>query len=116
VQLRWGDFATVAADPVDGSFWVCHEFARTPAQDDWSTWWADVSARTINNTLYVDLASTAQYPDGSASAPFPTVTQANNVAYNGNTISIKTGTYTEAPLRFDKQLLVGSQNGPSTIK
>ena len=116
VQLRWGDYATVAADPVDGSFWVCHEWAKTPANNNWSTWWGNISARTINNIIYVDLGSAWEYPDGSAAMPFPTVKQANAVAYNGNTIRIKNGHYPDAPISFAKQLRVESTNGPATIE
>ena len=55
---RWGDFATVSADPGDGTFWVCHEWAKSSAPHDWSTWWAQVSvgqplitALTVSNPL-----------------------------------------------------------------
>jgi uncharacterized repeat protein (TIGR01451 family) len=42
---RWGDYGSVTADPVDNSFWVTHEFARSSAAIDWGTWWANVVPR-----------------------------------------------------------------------
>jgi hypothetical protein len=116
VQTRWGDYATVSADPLDGTFWVCHEWARNTVLDNWSTWWGNISARTMDNVIYVDLGSAWEYPDGSAAMPFPRVSQANTVAYNGNTIRIKNGHYPDAPLIFNKLLRVESQNGPATIE
>lgn len=42
---RWGDYASVTPDPVDDSFWVTHEFARSSQIIDWGTWWANVIAK-----------------------------------------------------------------------
>ena len=39
---RWGDYASVSVDPVDQSFWVTHEWAKSIANINWSTWWANV--------------------------------------------------------------------------
>jgi hypothetical protein len=39
---RWGDFGSVSADPVDQTFWVTHEWARSAALHDWSTWWGNL--------------------------------------------------------------------------
>jgi hypothetical protein len=114
-QARWGDYATVAADPNDGSFWVCHEWAKSIGQDDWSTWWANISARPMDGVINVNWASAVPYPDGSAAFPFPRVAQANDVAYDGNTILMAPGQYPEAPIVFNKQLRIES-SGPATIK
>ena len=40
---RWGDFAAVSADPVDGSLWITHEYARSGAANNWGTWFAEIS-------------------------------------------------------------------------
>ena len=42
-NARWGDWAIVSPDPIDGSFWVSHEWAKSTATDNWSTWWGQVS-------------------------------------------------------------------------
>jgi uncharacterized repeat protein (TIGR01451 family) len=42
---RWGDFASVTSDPVDESFWITHEWARSAQLGDWGTWWANVTPK-----------------------------------------------------------------------
>jgi uncharacterized repeat protein (TIGR01451 family) len=44
---RWGDFASVTADPTDESFWVTHEWAHSTQPLDWSTWWARLEPTLI---------------------------------------------------------------------
>ncbi len=39
---RWGDYATVSADPADSSFWISHEWAKSTALHNWSTWWGQI--------------------------------------------------------------------------
>ena len=46
---RWGDFASVTADPVDQTFWMTHEWARSSKLIDWGTWWANLVAKTGPN-------------------------------------------------------------------
>jgi len=41
---RWGDYASVTPDPVNQTFWVTHEWARSTGFNDWGTWWANVSS------------------------------------------------------------------------
>ena len=48
-EARWGDWAGVGADPVDNSFWVTHEWAKTTAADAWGTWVANVSTANIDS-------------------------------------------------------------------
>jgi len=48
-EARWGDWAGVGADPVDNSFWVTHQWAKTTALEDWSTWVANVSVVNIDS-------------------------------------------------------------------
>lgn len=43
---RWGDYAVVAADPVDDSFWLCHEWVPAWEPLVWSTWWGNVTLPT----------------------------------------------------------------------
>jgi hypothetical protein len=52
---RWGDYASVTADPVDESFWMTHEWARSAGPSDWGTWWVNV-ALTTNAVLSVKSA------------------------------------------------------------
>jgi hypothetical protein len=40
---RWGDWGTVSADPVNGSFWISHEWAFSTSNNDWSTWFGQIS-------------------------------------------------------------------------
>ncbi len=51
---RWGDNATVSPDPVDGTLWISHEWVRSSAAHDWSTWWAQISLgnRTPSNDSF----------------------------------------------------------------
>jgi hypothetical protein len=41
---RWGDFGTVAMDPIDGSLWVGHEYVHSSNVGDWATWWNNMAA------------------------------------------------------------------------
>jgi uncharacterized repeat protein (TIGR01451 family) len=50
---RWGDFASTTADPVDDSFWVTHEWARSSQVVDWGTWWANITPRTAPQFVLV---------------------------------------------------------------
>jgi len=40
---RWGDNATVSADPIDTTFWVGSEVVNSGLQNDWSSWLANVT-------------------------------------------------------------------------
>jgi hypothetical protein len=55
-NARWGDWAIVSADPTDGSFWVSHEWAKSTATDNWSTWWGQVrlSSTISTNNNFAD--------------------------------------------------------------
>lgn len=44
---RWGDYASVTADPVDNTFWLTHEWAKTTASHNWSTWWGNVALSPV---------------------------------------------------------------------
>jgi hypothetical protein len=39
---RWGDYGSVSVDPVDQTFWVTHEWAKTTGSISWSTWWGNI--------------------------------------------------------------------------
>ena len=40
-EERWGDYSAVAIDPVNGSFWCCHEWVSSADADYWRTYWAN---------------------------------------------------------------------------
>lgn len=116
---RWGDYATVSADPTDGSFWVSHEWARSSAAHDWGTWWAHVLVTPPIRALYVDgMYRGSTPPNGSPSAPFRTVRRAFQAAQPGEIIRIASGGYPETGL-FDKRVnlekWIGRRNGPVLI-
>ncbi len=50
---RWGDFATVTADPTDNTFWISHEWSRSSGSNDWGTYWGNIKANppTADMTL-----------------------------------------------------------------
>ncbi|MSU57841.1 MAG: DUF11 domain-containing protein [Pedosphaera sp.] len=48
---RWGDYASVTADPVDNTFWVTAEWARTTGIVDWGTWWANILPKFAPNLV-----------------------------------------------------------------
>ncbi|MEO8426720.1 MAG: thrombospondin type 3 repeat-containing protein [Verrucomicrobiota bacterium] len=48
-EARWGDWAGVGADPVNNSFWVTHEWAKTTALEAWGTWVANVSVGNVDS-------------------------------------------------------------------
>jgi len=49
-RQRWGDFATVSADPVDGTFWISHEYAG-PEEWRWRTYWGNILVPGSPGTL-----------------------------------------------------------------
>lgn len=40
---RWGDYAAVAIDPVDNTFWVTHEYVNSAVGGTWQTFWAQIA-------------------------------------------------------------------------
>jgi hypothetical protein len=53
---RWGDYASVVPDPTDNTFWVTHEWARSSASHDWSTWWGKISRSDVVALQYTSTA------------------------------------------------------------
>jgi hypothetical protein len=47
---RWGDYASVTPDPVNNTFWITHQWARSTGFNDWGTWWANLSSVAVPNT------------------------------------------------------------------
>ena len=41
---RWGDYAAVAIDPIDSTFWVTQEFVNAATTNSWTTFWAQIAA------------------------------------------------------------------------
>ncbi len=39
---RWGDFASVSADPADNTFWITHEWSQGTSGDNWGTYWGRI--------------------------------------------------------------------------
>jgi len=64
--------------------------------------------------LFVDKSYTGGSPNGSRTAPYPTVLQAYDVALPGYVIRIRNGTYPEA-LSFTKNLYLQAENGPAAV-
>ena len=60
--------------------------------------------------MHVNKTFLGPNPNGSLAAPFPTVTQANQAACDGNTIRIFTGNYPEG-VSFTKALRIEATNG-----
>ncbi len=70
---RWGDYAQVCVDPVDGAFWICHEYAASSAVNDWGSWWAKISPDRLpvfTQQPYVSTPSNAT-PQTGAELPHP---------------------------------------------
>jgi hypothetical protein len=61
---RWGDYASVTADPADETFWLTSEWSRSTAAHDWGTWWANVQVSVPSPYVYV--RSTIGQPWGSS--------------------------------------------------
>ncbi|SRR6266702_2837513 len=104
---RWGDYASSWPDPVDGTFWITHEYARSTRQADWGTWWAQVSSPPYD--LYVDWRNFFFPEIGTPLFPFRTVTKAVKAATHG-TIQIYTGHYNET-LTINKAVKLLAEGG-----
>jgi hypothetical protein len=68
---RWGDYASVTGDPVDNSLWLTHEWAKTNALHNWSTWWANVTATAPLGPALTDAKEISQTVMAEAE-PVPT--------------------------------------------
>jgi hypothetical protein len=78
----------------------------------------------ILQTVYVDINNNG-FQDGTLQFPYHTIQQGVDAAGNGSNISIKTGTYPQAPVTFSRRGLVlprdgiveirGTTNKPATI-
>lgn len=58
---RWGDYASVTADPSDSTFWVTHEWSRSSASHNWGTWWGNI---VLPITLEITLIPEGFYNSG----------------------------------------------------
>ena len=111
----WGDFAVVAADPSDGSFWLSHEWHLDSQAGHWSTWWAQVQMPA--HDTYVNWnAPNPSIQDGSLAHPYTTV----GVGYGNitrGTLHIYGGHYNEQlTLKgYGPVTLQDYANGPVTI-
>ena len=69
----------------------------------------------ILQTVYVDINNTG-FQDGTLQFPYRTVQQAIQTAGTGSNISIRTGTYSEAPLTFSRRGMVMARDGAVVIR
>jgi hypothetical protein len=114
---RWGDYATVSADPTDGSFWVSHEWARSSSPNDWGTWWGRLPVITpsdttppsvsITNPAVATIYTNSQTITLGASAS-DNVGVARVEFYDG---SLLKGTDASAPYAYDWSF-TSTDNGP----
>ena len=81
----WTDFKNVSF--ASGTENICIK-AYTKAGED--------GEAKPNLTLYVDQTSEAEEPDGSEAKPFHTISNALDVALDGDTIAVKAGVYRES--------------------
>jgi hypothetical protein len=120
-EARWGDYASVWADPTDGTFWVTHEWARSGTLNDWGTWWAQIAVTPPTpKDIFVDQRfcvyrtgvkdCTAIPPAG----PLQTVRDGIRKAFCGDTVNIRTGTYNEQ-FSTTKAIVLQAYDGPVTI-
>lgn len=57
---RWGDYAVVTTDPVDETFWICHEISNSSTTNDWGSLWAKVSPDPLSIITQQPNATTPQ--------------------------------------------------------
>lgn len=69
----------------------------------------------ILQTVYVDINNNG-FEDGTLQFPYNTIQEGINAAGNGSDISIKTGTYPQAPVTFSRRGLVISRDGTVVIR
>jgi hypothetical protein len=105
---HWGDYATVAVNPTDWSFWICHEWMVGSGAGDWGTWWAQV--QMPGRDIYVNWnAPNPSFQDGSATFPYTTV-GAGYARIALGTLSIFGGDYNET-VRMNKPIRLESYDG-----
>src|SRR5262249_7531363 len=94
-EARWGDWAGVWPDPVDNTFWVTHEWAKSNSSDDWSTWIANVSIVNTPPTIS-SIANQTINEDGATSAIAFTIGDAETSA-SGLTVAGSSSNTTLVP-------------------
>jgi len=117
----WGDYASVSVDPTDGSFWVSHEWARSSVNDDWGTWWAQISVIAppgrdlfVNSGFCVFRTGARDCTAIPPAGPLATVQAGISQALCGDTVNISTGSYNEQ-FNTTKAVRLQAYNGPVTI-
>lgn len=73
--------------------------------------WLDAPIQPPARTIYVDRAYAGPNPNGSPSAPFPTIQQGFNAAQSGDVLKVRTGDY-GVPLLAGKAVRFETENGP----
>ena len=113
---RWGDFLSARVNVPYADTWVGSGYALTGGTGNGSTvprfvWFGrERDTPPATNTIYIDLANTSRYQDGSADHPYRTVTDGHFAAMPGDTLIIRAGTYVEAP-RLSTPVTVTSVGG-----
>jgi hypothetical protein len=125
-EACWGDYASVSADPTDGTFWITHEWARSSNTDDWGTWWAQIAVMPppgrniyVNKTADPVFGGCCPFQNGArdctfGSGPYCAVATAANAALCGDVLNIKTGSYNEQ-FTITKTLRLQAYDGAVTI-
>lgn len=118
---RWGDYFATRRDSPYGNTWHGSGYIQNGGTGtnnlEFREFWFGRERDTPppTNTIYVDLANTSRYEDGSAAHPYNTVTEGHLAAQPGDTIIIRTGTYLET-VRLNTQTTVRSEGGTATIR
>lgn len=95
---RWGDYASVTADPSDNSFWVTHEWAKSTASHNWSTWWGNIAPASVP----IQLASfTGRWMGGSTVAlQWTTLSEIDNYGFEIQRSAASAGPFETIPGSF----------------
>jgi len=80
------------------------------------TGWLNTPTVPPARTLYVDRNYTWPNPNGSSSAPYPTVKQGFTAAQNGDVLKVRTGDYGVPALLAGKAVRFEPENGPVTFR
>ena len=92
VYARWGDYAAVVPDPVDGSLWVTHEYVSSTEINNWNTTWAQLAACNFpvagapQDNLVTNCATPASFTAGALDLfgdPLPATTVGYQWRRNG---------------------------------
>lgn len=113
---RWGDYSTTRINVPYGNTWVGGGYVLIGGTGNANVvpsfvWFGrERDTPPANNTVYVDLANTSAYQDGSSAHPYKTVTAGHFAATPGDTLIIRAGDYFETP-RLNTAVTVRNEGG-----